>query len=94
MLPPAATTVGLLLNLLLLSAIFNCLHADLYTTTLQHLLAPRVLTTLQPRNLSNLVYAVAAAPAAVAAQHAGPTLQAVLPVLRQHLHTANSQVHI
>lgn len=68
--------------------------ADVYSSTLDHVLAPSVLRTLKPRFLSNLVYAVASAPADIRAQHVGPTVTAVLPVLLQErkLHACNAQV--
>lgn len=68
--------------------------ADVYSSTLDHLLAPSVLNTLKPRFLSNVVYAVASAPAEIREQHVGSALTAVLPVLLQErkLHGCNAQV--
>lgn len=62
--------------------------------TLKHVLEPRVLEGLSPRFLSNVVYAVASAPAAVRNQHAPAAIILVLPVLLQpdKLAVSNDQV--
>lgn len=66
----------------------------MYEATLEHVLTAEVLNKLQPRSLSNLVYAIAAAPAAVAAAYAPALANKVLPVLlQQHtLEACNAQV--
>jgi hypothetical protein len=66
----------------------------LYSATLDYLLAPAVLTSLQPRVLSNIIYAVASAPADVRREHAAAVVSTVLPVLllKDKLQDANAQV--
>jgi len=62
--------------------------------TLNHVLESSVLEGLSPRFLSNVVHAVASAPAVVRNQHAPAAINLVLPVLLQSdkLAVSNDQV--